>query len=330
MDLIEEVARLLGYDRIGSRIPATGQPGGVPPAYAFRGRVREALVRRLREVRLTTFASAEDLAMTGHDDAVPVANPLQAEEGFLRTQLLPGLRRGGGPEPGPGVTDVAIFETGTVFRLAGGVIEHQHAAFALAGSAEAWHAPSRRYDAFDATGAITALMSELGVDRWSLGDPPGRPFHPGRSAQVLFDGAPIGAVGELHPGVAAGQEVEGRVAAGELVLDALVDAAGGPMVVAEVPRYPPVRRDLAFIVSEEVPAGQVQAAIEEVAGDLLGRCVLFDVFRGDPLRPGVKSLAFEVDLRAPDRTLTGDETEPVVGAIVERLREAFRAELRAG
>jgi phenylalanyl-tRNA synthetase beta chain len=332
VDLIEEVARLLGYDRIGSKIPATGQPGGVPTGYAFRSRVREALVRAgLREVRLTTFASAQDLAMTGHDDAVPVANPLQAEEAFLRTRLLPGLVRAAARNQAWGVGDVPIFETGTVFRLEDDVVERQHAAFALAGSAqEAWHAPTRHHDAYDATGVITALMSELGVDGWSLGDPPGRPFHPGRSAQVLLDGSPIGAVGELHPGMAARLEVTGRVAAGEVMLDPLLAEARDAMVVAEVPRFPPVRRDLAFTVPEEVPAGEVQAAIEVAAGDLLGRCVLFDVYRGAPLEPGTKSLAFAVDLRAADRTLTGDETDPVVSAIEARLREAFGAELRAG
>ncbi len=92
VDLIEEVARLLGYDRIGVSVPPTGQAGGVPEAYGFRSRAVEALVGAgLREVRLLTFASADDLAMTGHDEAVPVANPLQADESFLRTRLLPGL-----------------------------------------------------------------------------------------------------------------------------------------------------------------------------------------------------------------------------------------------
>ena len=91
-----------------------------------------------------------------------------------------------------------------------------------------------------------------------------------------------------------------------------------------------MRRDLAFVVAERVAAGAVRAAVEQAAGDLLGRCVLFDVFRGDPLPPGTKSLAFAVDLRADDRTLTGEETEPVVAAIVERLRGEFDAELRAG
>ncbi|MGH2540360.1 MAG: phenylalanine--tRNA ligase subunit beta, partial [Actinomycetota bacterium] len=113
-------------------------------------------------------------------------------------------------------------------------------------------------------------------------------------------------------------------------LDPLLVAADDSMTVVEVPRFPPLRRDLAFVVPEETAAGDVQAALEETAGDLLGRSVLFDVFRGDPLPPGTKSLAFAVDLRAQDRTLTREESEPVVDAIVDRMRSSFGAELRAG
>ncbi|MGH2630724.1 MAG: phenylalanine--tRNA ligase subunit beta [Actinomycetota bacterium] len=332
VDLIEEVARLLGYDLIGSEVPAIPQAGGVPTAYAFRARVRDAFVRAgMREVRLMPFASAEELATTGDDDAVPVANPLQADEGFLRTRLLPGLIRAVGRNQAWGVPDVAVFEAGIVFRLDDGVAERQHVAFALAGSArEGWHTPARPYDAFDATGVVTSVLADLGVRDWRLAGPPGAPFHPGRSSIVEVDGSPVGAVGELHPRMAASFEIEGRVAAGELRLDPLLVAADDSMTVVEVPRFPPLRRDLAFVVPEETAAGDVQAALEETAGDLLGRSVLFDVFRGDPLPPGTKSLAFAVDLRAQDRTLTREESEPVVDAIVDRMRSSFGAELRAG
>lgn len=333
VDLIEEVARVLGYDRIGSSVPPTGQAGGLPPGYRFRARAVEGLVRAgLREVRLLTFASADDLAITGDDDAVPVTNPLQADEGFLRARLLPGLLQATARNRARGVADVAIFEAGTVFRLrADGVEERRHVAFVLAGPAdERWFADDRPYDALDATGVLSALMTELGVRRWHLGEPAEAPFHPGRSAAVLVDDVTVGAVGELHPRVVGATDVEGRVGAAELELDALIRVTDDAVVVDEVPRFPPVRRDLAFVVAEEVPAGAMRTAIGDAAGDLGDRVLLFDVFRGPPLDAGTKSLAFAVDLRASDRTLTGEESESVVAAIVDAVRSRFGAELRTG
>jgi phenylalanyl-tRNA synthetase beta chain len=333
VDLIEEVARVLGYDRIGTHVPPTGQAGGVPAGYRFRSRAVEALVRSgLCEVRLMTFASADDLAMTGHTDGVPVANPLQADDAFLRTRLLPGLVHAVARNQARGVPDMAIFETGTVFRLDGEeVVERQHVAFALAGMAgEHWDVEPRPFDALDATGVLEALLTTLAVRNRRLGDPPGMPFHPGRAATVLVGDAPVGVVGELHPRVARDRGVEGRIAACELVLDSLLPVAAGSVVVTEPPRFPPVRRDLAFVVADDVAAGEVRAAIEGAAGDLLGRCVLFDVFRGAPLDRGTKSLAFAVELRALDRTLTREDTDPVVNAIVERVEREFEAKLRAG
>jgi phenylalanyl-tRNA synthetase beta chain len=334
VDLIEEVARLLGYDRIGTHVPSTGQPGGAPAGYRFRRRAIQGLVRSgLYEVRLMTFASSDDLAMTGDTDAVPVANPLQADEGFMRTSLLPGLVHAVARNQAQGVTETPIFEAGTVFRLDGeNVVERQHVAFALSGQAgEHWDSRVRSFDALDATGVLGSLMTDLGVRDWGLGDPPGHPFHPGRSASVLAAGVPVGIVGEVHPRVARDHDVVGRLAVCELILDPLIAGVDeGSVVVRDVPRYPPVRRDLAFVLPEEVAAGDVVAAIEEAAGELFARSMLFDVYRGDPLPPGAKSLAFAIDLRASDRTLTGAETEPVVTAIVERLRREFGAELRSG
>jgi phenylalanyl-tRNA synthetase beta chain len=125
-------------------------------------------------------------------------------------------------------------------------------------------------------------------------------------------------------------EIDGRVAVAELEFAAVVEGAAHEFAFRDVPRFPPVRRDLAFILPESAPAGTVQAALVEAAGPLLDRCVLFDVFRGGSLHEGTKSLAFSLDLRAPDRTLTDREAEEVVRRIVERLESDFRGRLRAG
>lgn len=204
------------------------------------------------------------------------------------------------------------------------------AAFAMTGAADAgWTGGGRTFDFFDAKGAVESLMAELGV-RWSLGEPLGRPFHPGRSGAVVVGGRTVGAVGEIHPSIAASLDLMGRVAVAELELTALMGSAIGPFTAAEVPRFPPVRRDVAFVLPADAPAGVVQAAIEETAGPLLGSCLLFDVFQGAGLPADRKSLAFSLDLRAPDRTLASEEADAAVAAIAERLAGDFGAELRAG
>jgi phenylalanyl-tRNA synthetase beta chain len=332
IDLIEEVVRVQGYERVGSTIPPVRQAGGVPPTYAFLDRTRHLLVRAgLREVQLIPFASKADLELTGDADAVRVTNPLQAEEGWLRTRLLPGLLKALQRNLYRQVRSVALFEVGTVFRMVGGAPqERARAAFAMTGVADpGWTGGGRAYDFFDAKGALEALMSELAVS-WALGEPLERPFHPGRSAEVLVDGSPAGVLGELHPKAAEGLDLPGRVAVAELEIEPLVRAGSGPLVTTEVPRFPPVRRDLAFVLRADVPAAAVQAVLEETAGQLLGSCLLFDVFEGPPLPEGTKSLAFSIDLRAPDRTLGSDEADAVLGAIVERLARDLGAELRAG
>ena len=332
VDLIEEVARMQGYDRIGSTVLSTGQAGGVPAPYAFRTRVREALVRAgLREVQLLSFASAADLALTGDEDAIPVANPLRDEEGYLRTRLTPGLLHALALNQSKGSDSVAIFEVGTVFRAGEPTQERPKVAVVLSGPAtHGWAADGRPFDVLDAKGIVEALMTAVGVADWELGQPLAGPFHPGRSAAVVVAGRRAGVMGELHPRTAADLELAGRVAVAELEVEDLMAATEAGFVLHDVPRFPPVRRDLAFIVPADAPAGGVQAALEEAAGELLASCELFDVFRGGAVPEGSKSLAFALDLRAPDRTLTGEETDPVVARIVARIARDFGGTLRAG
>jgi phenylalanyl-tRNA synthetase beta chain len=248
----------------------------------------------------------------------------------MRARLLPGLLHAAARNRARGVRSVALFEVGRVFGLDDPVREREMAALVLHGpSAEGWHVAAAAFDALDATGVVASVMEELRIDGWSLGDAPGSPMHPGRSAEILLDGRRVGVVGELHPRVAADLELEGRVAVAELAVELLRAAAeAATFRLAEVPRFPPIRRDLAFVVSEDVPAGAVRDALQSAVGELLGSTLLFDVHRGPPLDPGTKSLAFAVEFRARDRTLTGEEADAAVAAAVDRLSTAFGAALR--
>ena len=159
------------------------------------------------------FASQDDLDLFGDTDAVPIANPLRAEEGFLRTRLTPGLLHAAARNLARGVGQVALFEVGTTFRLADPFTEHGKLGFVLTGPAgEGWFAERRAFDVLDATGILAAVLDDLGVGGMSLGAPLGRPFHPGRSAAISIGGRHAGVVGEIHPRVAEALEIDGRVA----------------------------------------------------------------------------------------------------------------------
>lgn len=331
VDLIEEVVRIQGYEGVGATIPRSPEPGGVPETYAFGRRVRDALVRAgLREAKPLPFASEEDLALMGDGQAIPLANPLRAEEAWLRTSLLPGLLRTVARNQRWGSGTASIFEVGVVFRSGDPAEERRHAGFVHCGAAgEGWAADDRTLDVLDARGTLESLLGDLGAEDWSLGEPLAHPFHPGRSARILLGDEPVGVLGELHPRIAASLEIEGRVAAAEIQLDPVRAAAARAFQLVEVPRFPPVRRDLAFVVPAGVSAGALQAVLDDAGEALLDRSTLFDVFEGGAIPEGRKSLAFALEFRAPDRTLTDEEVEPVVAAIVDRVRSELGAELRA-
>ncbi len=331
VDLIEEVVRIQGYDRVGSTLPPVRQSGGLPEAYEFRRRVRGSLMRAgLREVRSFPFASDADLSLTGDGDAIRVTNPLQADDRWLRTRLTPGLLAAIRRNAYRQVRSAALFEVGTVFRMVEGQPEERPmAALALTGSAEGAWSGRREYDFFDAKGAVEAVMADLGIV-WSLGEPLGALFHPGRSGFVMVDGARVGVLGEIHPRVVESLDVPGRIAAAELEVDKLMRHAARTLEAHDVARFPPVRRDLSFVLDEQIPHSAVEAAIREAGGDLLASCVLFDVHAGPPLPAGKKSLAFSVDFRDPSRTLEREEADEAVERIRARVGGDLGGELRGG
>jgi phenylalanyl-tRNA synthetase beta chain len=332
-DLVEEVIRILGYDRVGESFPPISRPGGVPEAYRFRRLIREALAAAgLLETTSYSFASATDLELTGDRDAVKVANPLAADDAFLRTSLVPGLLRAVGQNMARQVRGVALFELGRVFFPDDPVEEHDRVAAAFSGqAAPGYPDPVRDFDFLDAKGVLEVLLDGLALTDWELGPSPSRrTFHPGRSASVYVGGDLAGEVGELAPRVAEELDLPRRVALFELEVAVLAKHRRDRVRYREISRHPPNRRDVAFVVDASVPAGRLRGALIEAGGELVEAVILFDVFTGAPVPEGKKSLAFSVDLRAPDRTVRDAEADAAVERIVDRLQRDFGAELRAG
>jgi phenylalanyl-tRNA synthetase beta chain len=329
VDLIEEVVRAQGYSRLPATLPPIRQAGGEQDSYRLRRLIRGALTRAgVREATSLSFSSEAEVRTMGDDEPIRVANPPSADVPFLRTSLVPALVEAAARNLDRGTAAVALFEVGHVFRGGDPVDERESAAVVMAGREEGLYGGGRSLEVLDAKGVLEALMEGLGIEDWELAAPPPLPFHPGRSATIRIDGERAGALGELTPSVAADLGIHERVALFELDATALTTSVAATARYRGVSRFPPVRRDLAFLVADDVTAGAVRAAIADAAGDLLDRIVLFDVFRGGGLGPGKKSLAFSVDLRAADRTLDGADADEVVARIVQRVSSDLGGELR--
>ncbi|MFI5836922.1 phenylalanine--tRNA ligase subunit beta [Micromonospora sp. NPDC051300] len=361
-DLVEEVVRLDGYDRVPSVLP-TARPGrGLTAAQQRRRAVARSLAERgWVEVLSQPFVAPELVDQLGlpADDprraAVRVANPLSEEEPLLRTTLLGPLLGVVRRNVGRGQRDVAVYEIGAVFHprpgagsppamgvdrrptdeefaAADAVVPAQprHVAVAVCGEIEpaGWWGAGRPAGWADAVEAGRAVLDAAGIpaDRVTVRAGERAPWHPGRCAELLVDDTVVGHAGELHPAVVATLELPRRTSVMELDLDALPAAplAAGPAIST----FPPALIDVALVVDEAVPAAEVRAALVEGAGALLEDVRLFDVYASEQLGAGRKSLAYKLTFRAPDRTLAGEEAVAARDAAVALAAQRFGATLR--
>jgi phenylalanyl-tRNA synthetase beta chain len=265
---------------------------------------------------------------------IEVENPLRAEESVLRPAVLPGLLRAVAFNASHGEPDVALFELGTVFAppQPGAPLptERLHVAIVRAHQIRRMpHEPDRVVDAYDLTAVLHAVMGELRIADWRLEAAAVPGLHPGRAARVVVDGAAIGAIGEVAPGVLTALDLPAPVVAAELDVDALLAAVRTERRAPVISRFPASSVDLALVVDEVVPSGEVRATLVRAGGSLLEEARLFDVFRSDALGAGKVSLAFSLRFRAPDRTLTDDEVGALRRAAIDATAAAHGAELRA-
>ncbi len=336
VDLVEEIARLQGFDHIPDRV-LTGGGGGLPLREQQLRKLRRALVGAGYHESLTfSFIGSSDLDALGlapgdpARSAIRLVNPMRDEEGVMRTTLLPGLLKGAAINLSRRVEPVRLFEIGKVFIPGAGKLPEQpdRLGFTAAGGpAKRWDGPAGETDLYDATGLWDLIAAEMRLPDPELRTHAQAPFHPGRCAEILVAGTPIGVVGELHPAVARSFGLDGRVTAGELdVSPLLLDRGDWQYAAPSI--YPPQIFDLAFAVPVSVSAGAVLEAIDGSAGEWLEKRTVFDVYRGGSIDDGQKSLAVSVTLRAPDRTLTDEEAAPVRRQIAAAVVDATGGELR--
>lgn len=338
IDIVEEVARRVGFDSIGRTVARPReQVGGLTQRQRERRVVADALVGAgLSEAVTIPLVAPADLERAGAplDRLVEAANPLRAEESVLRTRILPGLLRAVAHNHAHGLTDVGLFEAGRVFLAARGQgallpDEPTHLAVALAGTVRRRPVEDDRpVDPFDALDVLHAVFDALEIADGGTEAATRPGFDPTRAAAVLVDGHEVGVVGELDPALLRVLELTPPVVGFEVDLDRLLDARRRDRTFLPPSPYPPSTIDLAFVVDESVAAGAVAATLRAAAGDVLEEVRLFDVFRSDALGAGRKSLAFALRFRAPRRTLTDDEVGEIRRRCVDAVSREFRAELR--
>lgn len=345
IDLYEEVLRLWGMDLVPPTLPASPHRVGTLTAdqKLLRTVNRSMTAAGLNETTTYSFAEVGEIAdlrmaPEGLGEAVRLINPMNAEQAVMRQSIIPGLLRSVAYNQAHGVKNVQLYETGVVFAAREGAKkpkETQKLAGVLAGSMtqDAWNAPAVPFDFFDGKGAVESLARELALPklRFKALAPEDAPhLQPGRAAQVLSGGTVLGWVGELHPLAVAAFEAEPPVVAFELDLVALGRASRIARDYCDVPTFPAVGVDLAFVVDDDVTHERMVQCITSAGGKLLDEVRLFDVYRDDErLGAGKKSMAYALTFRAPDRTLTSEEVDKAKEKLIKKVSGATGAEVRA-
>lgn len=362
-DLTEEVARLVGYDKIPSTLPVAPPGRGYTVEQTLRRRALNALAASgLTEVFAYPFVSDEDNNLWATPvagtpvDSIRLANPISSAQGWMRRSLLPGLTEVLSRNLSRGFKNLAIYETGSVFipgpqlgsasipglgvkpadevlaDLNAGIPDQPRHIAGLFSGAEHDETPgatARAFDWRDALDSVLLVADAAGV-KLTVANGEHQAFHPGRTA-VLKNAAGdvIAYAGELHPKLLAKLNLPERTSAFELNFTALIAEAGEAVQAAGISGYPAANQDVALVVDAAVPAADVAAALAEGAGELLEDVRVFDDYRGTGIEEGKKSLAFALRFRATDRTLTADEASEAREAGVALAAERFGAVQRA-
>jgi phenylalanyl-tRNA synthetase beta chain len=339
IDLVEEVARLEGLERLPATLPP-GQHGGLEPEQAADAALRRTLVAGgLFEAWTPAFMPerALDLLLLPVDDparrAVRLSNPMTEDERLLRTTMLPGLLRSLRHNLARGADGVALFEVARTYHPSDGDLPEERRVVAAVMSGvrpgRSWRTGTATWDYFALKGVTESIFRSLRLPAPSFSAVQMMPWHPTRTAAVWLGASAVGTAGELHPDVCARVEVGEGTLAFELDLAPLFAALPGRPRVGELPRLPPIYLDLAVVVPAEVPAQKVQEVIEEAGAPELSAIRLFDVYRGPQVGEGRKSLAYALELRSPERTLTDADAEGVRVRITRALDRQVGGQLRS-
>jgi phenylalanyl-tRNA synthetase beta chain len=333
-DLVEEVGRVYGYDRVPPTLPGRRHDRWTPLAPSVDRRLdatREVLAgagyTETWNPALVSGRKLEELRIAAH--AMRVMNALSDDMDTLRTSLLPSLIDATALNRDRGQLDARIYEIASAYLARVGEKNTQPdeplrlAAMTTAGTS----ADDGRAAFYRMKSVLDGCIAALSAPACTYQRGGAQLFHPGRCAAVVMDGRQLGYIGELHPSVTAGAKIEGRVVAFEIDVEPVLEASRIPRAQS-LPRFPGVERDLAVVVEDTVAAGAILATINESAGDLLEQAGAFDEYHGAQVPEGHKSIAFTLTFRSPERTLTDAEVDKVMSEIRLGLEKRQRARFR--
>ncbi|MCG7311630.1 phenylalanine--tRNA ligase subunit beta [Priestia flexa] len=337
-DIVEEAARMYGYDHLPTTLPVTvATPGRLSDYQLKRRKVRRFLEGAgLAQTTTYSLTSAEKATQFALNTAstVRLAMPMSEDRSVLRQSLVPHLLEAVKHNNARQTDSIALYETGSVFlgteegQLP---IEEERVAGAITGlwHSHSWQGEKKAADFYVAKGVVEGLLSALGLDNHIEYKPTNQEgMHPGRTAAVVLNGQEAGYVGQLHP-VTQKQYGLRETYVFELNLKAIFAAKVEEVRYSAIPRFPSITRDIALVVDKEVLAGELQTAIYEAGGELLKEVAVFDLYDGERMEEGKKSVAFSLRYLDPERTLTDEEVSAAHANVLKVVEEQFKASLRS-
>jgi phenylalanyl-tRNA synthetase beta chain len=342
IDLIEEVARLFGYNNIPTTLPeGASTEGRKTHSQVVTGEVIDVMTRcGLTEIVTISFMNPKvfDMLNMPQDDiqrqAVTVQNPLSEEQRVLRTTTIHGILDIMSRNVSRKNKDLAFFEVGRIFTTVEGEKLPKETLTLGAGvvgsTISGWQTKAKGMDFYYLKGVLETLFDNLNINNYTiLADPTNSSLHPGRTARIELGGQNIGYIGEVHPSVAENYRLSERIYCLQVNLEEVIKAAGNIKKYSQLPKYPAVERDMAIVVSTDTESVEVNRIIKDNAGSLLESINLFDVYQGGQIKEGYKSMAFALRFQASDKTLTDEEVNTIHEKIQQALKDELQAELRA-
>ncbi len=337
VDLIEEVARLYGYDKVPDTLPVSPNCGGLTDFQRFRDQIKEVMAVYFYEVINYSFISPSlyDRIMLPQDSPlrqfIKLANPLSEEQSVMRTLLLPGLLENVSKNLARRNHNLHFFEMGSVYYPASERLPREELKLGaiVAGRVELnWLKNQVDLDFYYLKGIVEILLVELGLRDYVFVASQEPSYHPGRTARIMCQGQEIGVIGEVHPRVLEEFDIGQKACAFELDVSLMFMLKGKKSMMEQIAKYPSIERDIAVLLKQETKASEAIKVIKDSASELLQEVIVFDLYAGEQVPEGYKSVAFRLTFQSMDRTLKEKEINQLIEDILASLDQGLQAQLR--